>query len=100
MDGLTDRAAFAYARKLTYQPYQVSDADIDQLRKHYSDLQILEIILSARKLAAAPIVLTDDNVDEGVKLAGPSAVVQLINYTTVRASFDRITEAAGLQLEE
>jgi hypothetical protein len=33
-------------------------------------------------------------------LAGPRDVVQLISYTTGRASFDRITEAAGLQLEE
>jgi hypothetical protein len=53
----------------------------------------------ARKLAAAPIVLTDDDVEEAVKQAGPRAVVQLINYTTGRAFFDRVTEAAGLRLE-
>jgi hypothetical protein len=35
-----------------------------------------------------------------VKLAGPREVVQLIQYTTNRVSFDRITEAAGLQLEK
>jgi alkylhydroperoxidase family enzyme len=54
----------------------------------------------ARKLAASPIVLTDADVAEAVKLAGPRDVVQLINYVTVRASFGRITEAAGLQLEK
>jgi hypothetical protein len=54
----------------------------------------------ARQLAASPIVLTDDEVDEAVKLAGPRDVVQLISYTTARASFDRITESAGLQLEK
>ncbi|MFO0799807.1 MAG: carboxymuconolactone decarboxylase family protein [Gemmataceae bacterium] len=53
----------------------------------------------ARNLAASPVVLTDDEVAEAVKLAGPRDVVQLINYVTVRASFDRITEAAGLRLE-
>ncbi|MBN9517299.1 carboxymuconolactone decarboxylase family protein [bacterium] len=53
----------------------------------------------ARNLAASPVVLTDDEVAAAVKLAGPRDVVQLINYVTVRASFDRITEAAGLQLE-
>jgi hypothetical protein len=53
----------------------------------------------ARNLAASPVVLTDDEVDAAVKLAGPRDVVQLISYVTVRASFDRITEAAGLQLE-
>jgi hypothetical protein len=51
----------------------------------------------AHKLAASPIVLTDDDVAQAVKLSGPRAVVQLISYTTNRASFDRITEAAGLQ---
>jgi alkylhydroperoxidase family enzyme len=54
----------------------------------------------ARKLAASPVVLTDDDVALAVKLAGPRDVVQLISYTTTRASFDRITEAAGLQLEK
>jgi hypothetical protein len=54
----------------------------------------------ARKLAASPVVLTDDDVDAAVKLAGPRDVVQLISYTTTRASFDRITESAGLRLED
>jgi hypothetical protein len=54
----------------------------------------------ARKLAASPIVLTDEDVAKAVKLAGPRDVVQLINYTTNRAAFDRITEAAGLRLEK
>lgn len=53
----------------------------------------------ARQLAASPIVLTDAEVAEAVKLAGPRDVVQLISYTTARTAFDRITEAAGLQLE-
>ncbi len=54
----------------------------------------------ARKLAASPVVLTDEDVDLAVKLAGPRDVVQLISYTTTRAAFDRITEAAGLPLAE
>jgi AhpD family alkylhydroperoxidase len=53
----------------------------------------------ARKLAASPVVLTDDDVAQAVKLAGPRDVVQLISYTTHRASFDRITEAAGLPID-
>ena len=53
----------------------------------------------ARKLAASPVVLTDDDVARAVKLVGPRDVVQLVSYTTSRASFDRITEAAGLQIE-
>ena len=41
-----ERAAFAFARKFTYQPHLLNDADINALRKHYKDLQILEMILS------------------------------------------------------
>src|SRR5947209_17686098 len=41
-----ERAAFAYARKLTYEPHRITDADIGALRKHYKDLQILEMTLS------------------------------------------------------
>jgi hypothetical protein len=51
----------------------------------------------AKKLGASPVVLTDDDVTLALKLAGPKIVVQLISYVTTRASFDRITEAAGLQ---
>ncbi|VTR95032.1 carboxymuconolactone decarboxylase : Uncharacterized protein OS=Singulisphaera acidiphila (strain ATCC BAA-1392 / DSM 18658 / VKM B-2454 / MOB10) GN=Sinac_2543 PE=4 SV=1 [Gemmata massiliana] len=54
----------------------------------------------AKKLAASPVVLTDDDVAAAVKLVGPRDVVQLISYVTTRASFDRITESAGLQLEK
>src|SRR5215471_7600775 len=41
-----ERAAFAFARKLTLEPHRLTDADVDRLRKHYTDLQILEIIFS------------------------------------------------------
>jgi hypothetical protein len=53
----------------------------------------------ALHLAASPVVLTDDEVAAAVKLAGPRDVVQMISYTTNRASFDRITEAAGLAID-
>lgn len=53
----------------------------------------------ARKLAASPVVLTDADVDAALKLTSPRDVVQLIHFTTTRAWFDRVTEAAGLPLE-
>jgi len=40
------QAAFAYARKLTFEPNNLGDADIAALRKHYTDPQILEMTLS------------------------------------------------------
>lgn len=53
----------------------------------------------ARNLAATPVVLTDDEVDDAVKQLGPRNTTQLISYTTHRASFNRVTEAAGLRIE-
>jgi AhpD family alkylhydroperoxidase len=41
-----ERAAFAYARKLTWEPHKLSDADFKSLRRHYTDEQILEMTLS------------------------------------------------------
>ncbi|HZW35098.1 MAG TPA: hypothetical protein VFF52_30530 [Isosphaeraceae bacterium] len=40
------RAAFAFTLKLTRAPNQIGDADLDRLRAHYTDLQILEIIMA------------------------------------------------------
>jgi hypothetical protein len=54
----------------------------------------------ARNLAASPIVLTDRDVAEALARSSPRQVVQLITYTTGRSFFDRVTEAAGLQLEK
>jgi hypothetical protein len=53
----------------------------------------------AKKLAASPIVLTDAEVAEALRLTGPKEVVQTVMLTATCASFDRITEAAGLRLE-
>ncbi|MFM7074307.1 MAG: carboxymuconolactone decarboxylase family protein [Planctomycetota bacterium] len=53
----------------------------------------------ARHLAASPVVLTDDEVADAVQLSGPRIVTQFIQYVTHRASFQRVTEAAGLPLE-
>jgi alkylhydroperoxidase family enzyme len=41
-----ERAAFELARRLTYEPHTVNGAVIDRLRKHYSDLQILELVFT------------------------------------------------------
>lgn len=52
----------------------------------------MKITLELRKALATPP-------PKPVGWAGPRDVVQLISYTTNRASFNRITEAAGLQVE-
>jgi len=58
------------------------------------------LFIVARKLAATPVILTDDDVSEALRQTGPREVVQLIGFVTGRASFDRVTEAAGLPLEQ
>jgi AhpD family alkylhydroperoxidase len=40
------RVAFQFAKKFTNQPYLLADQDIQSLQRHYTDLQILEMILS------------------------------------------------------
>jgi alkylhydroperoxidase family enzyme len=42
----SEQAAFALARRLTLEPQRLTDADIDACRKHYTDSQILEMVLS------------------------------------------------------
>jgi alkylhydroperoxidase family enzyme len=78
-----------------------SDDQIYQLDGSWAEFTPAERALFklARNLAAAPIVLTDQDVEAALKLAGPRLVVQLIGYTTGKAFFNRVTEAAGLQLE-
>ncbi|WP_435008612.1 carboxymuconolactone decarboxylase family protein [Tundrisphaera lichenicola] len=97
-----DRAWYALGlAKARLKELGQSDDQIDQLDGDWSSSSPTEraMFTVACKLAASPVVLTDDEVDRAVKLAGPRDVVQLISYTTTRASFDRITEAAGLTLE-
>jgi len=78
-----------------------SKSQIDTLDGDWSTFTAEERSLFnvARKLATTPVVLTDTDVAEAVKAAGPRNVVQVISYTTGRAAFHRITEAAGLPLD-
>jgi hypothetical protein len=98
-----DRAWYAVGEaKQRLQQLGCAQEQIYQLDGDWAEFSPAEraLFTVARNLAASPIVLTDDDVARAVKLAGPRDVVQLISYTTNRASFDRITDAAGLQLEK
>jgi alkylhydroperoxidase family enzyme len=46
-----DCITFAFVRKLTVAPANISDDDIAQLRKHYSDSQVAEIVYRASSAA-------------------------------------------------
>ena len=98
-----DRARYAIGKaKRRLRELGVSEEQIYKLDGSWEDFTPAEraLFTVARKLAATPIVLTDDDVAQALKLTSPREVVQLIDYTTGRAFFDRVTEAAGLQLEE
>lgn len=60
-----EQVVFEFTRKLTTEPQLITDADIEGLRKYYSDSEVAEIV----------------------------------HRVTTAAHFDRLTEAAGLQLE-
>jgi alkylhydroperoxidase family enzyme len=79
-----------------------TDVQIYSLDGDWKEFSPAERMLftAARKLAATPVVLTDADVQEALRQTGPREVVQLISYVTGRALFDRVTEAAGLQLEQ
>ena len=96
-----DRAWYAAGRaQQRLRELGQSDDQIYQLDGDWKEFTPTErsLFTVAQRLAATPVILTDDDVDDAVKLAGPRDVVQLISYITNCASFDRITEAAGLAL--
>jgi alkylhydroperoxidase family enzyme len=98
-----DRAWYALGEaKRRLQKLGQSDDQIYQLDGSWESFAPAErsLFTLARNLAATPIVLTDSEVAHALKLTGPREVVQLVSYTTGRAFFDRVTEAAGLQLEQ
>jgi alkylhydroperoxidase family enzyme len=43
-DNLADRIAITFARKLTEDPQSMTDADINALKKHFSDYEVAEIV--------------------------------------------------------
>ena len=47
-----ERGAFAFVRKLGRLPQEITAADVDRLREHYNDLQILDIIFSTAGFAS------------------------------------------------
>jgi hypothetical protein len=97
-----DRAWYALGRaRQRLRELGWSDEQIYRLDGSWKDFTPADraLFTVARKLAASPIILTDEDVAEALKATSPREVVQLISYTTGRALFDRVTEAAGLQLE-
>ena len=41
-----DRAAYEFTRRLSQEPHRIGQDDIDRLRRHFRDLEVLEIITS------------------------------------------------------
>jgi alkylhydroperoxidase family enzyme len=98
-----DRAWYALAQaKRLLRDLGQSDDEIYRLDGAWDEFtpQDRALFTVAQKLAASPVVLTDDDVAHAVRLTSPRDVVQVINLTTRRAALDRVTEAAGLAADE
>jgi AhpD family alkylhydroperoxidase len=98
-----DRAWYATGRAMKQLQDLGQNADqIFRLDGDWKDFTEKEkaLFTVAKHLGASPVVLTDAEVALAVKLCGNRDVVQLVNFVTTMASFNRITEAAGLQLEK
>lgn len=94
-----DRAWYSLARARTgLITCGVSSDDIAKLDGDWSNFPAREraLFVLAQNLAASPVVLTDEQVEQAVNAAGPRCVVQVIDYVTQLAAFNRITEAAQL----
>jgi hypothetical protein len=97
-----DRAWYAAARAMSQlRSLGVSDDEVFSLDGDWESFSERERALFrvAKKLGSSPVVLTDEDVAEAVSQAGARDTVQAISYVCSRASFNRMTEAAGLPLE-
>ncbi len=98
-----DRAWYATGRaKAKLMELGQTEDQIYKLDGDWADFSAADksLFTIAKKLAASPVVLTDEEVMAALKLTGPKEVVQTISYTTNLASLDRITESAGLRIEK
>jgi hypothetical protein len=98
-----DRAWYALGlAKHRLRELGVSEDDVYKLDGDWSSYTPAEraLFTVARNLAASPMILTDAEVAAALNHTGPREVVQLINYVTNCAFFDRVTEAANLVLEQ
>jgi len=94
-----DRAWYALAlaqtqlRKLGQSDDQIFSLDGEWSGFEARDRALFQV---AKKLSISPVILSDEEVKRAVESAGARDVVQTISFTTSRASFNRLTEAAGL----
>ncbi len=54
----------------------------------------------AKNLAASPIASSDEDAAAALQQTSPATVVQTVNHVASCAYFDRVTEAAGLAIEQ
>jgi alkylhydroperoxidase family enzyme len=59
-----------------------------------------EVVQFATKITVDPALIDDDDFSRMRKLLGDQKVAEVVYVTTQAAFFDRLTEAAGLQLEQ
>jgi hypothetical protein len=97
-----DRAWYAlgYAQR-QLRAAGLSESDIGKLDGDWSQFSEREksLFVLAKNLSMSPVVLTDNEVSQAIQHAGPRDTVQVVSYVSSRASFNRLTESAGLPLD-
>ncbi len=74
----------------------IRSASLDTLQPMDFDPATYSLLVVAKNLAASPVTLTDQQVEEALRQTNPATVIQVVHYTAMRSLFDRYTEAAGL----
>jgi len=99
---LAERAALALARKLTVAPHTITDADIDAVRQHFNDTQVLEIIgivtgFNAMNRWTGPLRLTQEGFREFWTPTSPlyETRVTLVGPAPAGSTGSRCTPAAA-----
>jgi alkylhydroperoxidase family enzyme len=80
-----ERAAYAFTRKLTFEPHRVTPKDIEELKQHYTPTQVLEIVVTVAGYNSTNRWTDGLNIpaeDDGNFFRKPSADVDLKTFKT------------------
>jgi AhpD family alkylhydroperoxidase len=77
------RAAFAFATKLSFQPHEIDDRDLEALRRHYDEAQVAEIVQAVAGFNATN------------RWTGPLRIKQDVLFQFVRPTSAKYASAAS-----
>jgi alkylhydroperoxidase family enzyme len=78
-----NRAAFAFASKLSFEPWAIGDKDIEALRKHYNEAQVASIVQAVAGFNATN------------RWTGPLRIKQDVSFVFVRPTSEKYTSLSS-----